>query len=98
MMGRLLILLAQVTISPTDIGVPQGDLGGSNITSILRLFFGVAGAVAVLIITIAGFKYVISQGDPQATAKAKNTILYAIIGLAICVTSFGIVTFVLGRL
>lgn len=87
--------LAQgVQVEPGDIGIPQGQLTNTNIDSILKLVFGVAGGVALLIITIAGFKYVLSQGNPQETAKAKNTILYALIGLVICVTAFAIVGFI----
>lgn len=87
--------LAQgVQVEPGDIGIPQGQLTNTNIDSILKLVFGVAGGVALLIITIAGFKYVLSQGNPQETAKAKNTILYALIGLVVCVTAFAIVGFI----
>ena len=61
------------------------------------LVFGIMGAVALLVITIAGFKYVLSQGNPQETAKAKNTILYALIGLVVAILAFNIVKFVVGR-
>lgn len=94
-MKSFLIRLAQgVQIEPGDIGIPKGQLNNTNVDSILKLVFGVAGGVALLIITIAGFKYVLSQGNPQETAKAKNTILYALIGLVICATAFAIVSFV----
>lgn len=91
-------IIAQIQIDPGDIGVPQGGLGENNISSILKLVFGVAGGIALLIVTIAGFKYVLSQGNPQETAKAKNTILYALIGLAICLMAFSIVGYVVGNL
>jgi hypothetical protein len=94
-MIRLLTLLAQVTINPNDIGVPQTPVGDSNIANALRLVFGIAGATALIIVTIAGFKYVLSQGNPQETAKAKNTILYALIGLVVCITAFSIVPFII---
>lgn len=92
------IIAQGVQVNPDDIGVPQGSLGENNITNALRLVFGVAGGAALIIVTIAGFKYVLSQGNPQETAKAKNTILYALIGLAICLTAFGIIGFVVGNL
>lgn len=94
-MRAFLTRLAQgVDIDPSQLGIPQGQLNNTNVDNILKLVFGVAGAVALLIVTIAGFKYVLSQGNPQETAKAKNTILYAIIGLVICVSAFAIVSFV----
>ena len=89
-------LLAQLV--KTDVNLPDAELGKTNIDNILQLVFGFAGGVAVLIITIAAFQYVTSQGDPQSTAKAKNAIMYALIGLVICILGFSIVTFVLGRI
>jgi len=97
-MRPLLYILAQVTVDKNELDIPTTELTSNNVASALRLVFGVAGAIAVLIITIAAFQYVLSQGDPQATAKAKNTIIYALIGLVICLTAFSIVTFVVGRL
>lgn len=76
----------------------MNDLGQSNIDNILQLVFGVAGAIAVLIITIGGLKYVLSQGNPQSAAQAKDTILYALVGLVITMIGYGVVTFVLGNL
>lgn len=92
---QLFLLLSDVTISENDIGIPKPGLGESNIEAILRLAFGVAGGIAVLIVTIAGFKYVLSQGNPQETAKAKNTIIYALIGLLVCIFAFSLVSFVI---
>lgn len=89
-------LLAIVTSE--DVDIPRVDLSQASIGSALRLVFGFAGSVAVLIITIAALQYVTSTGDSQSTARAKNTILYALVGLAICVTGFSIVTFILGRI
>lgn len=97
-MNRLLTLLAQVDIKPGDIDVPKGPLGSGNISSILQIVFGVFGGTALIIITLAGFKYVLSQGNPQETAKAKNTILYALIGLVIAISALGIVTFAVDNL
>lgn len=69
---------------------------GSDIQHILQIVFAVAGALALLMVTISGFRYVISSGEPQATAKAKDGILYALIGLIVCVLAEAIVSFVLG--
>lgn len=59
---------------------------------------GVAGAIAVLIIVIAGFRYIVSQGDPSQVSTAKNAILYAIVGLIVIMFAFAIVNFVIGGL
>lgn len=89
------ILLAQNYVSPEQLGpLPRGDLKSANVQNGLRLIFGITGSVAVLIIALAGFQYVAAQGEPQATAKAKNTIIDALIGLIIVILAFGIIEFV----
>ena len=59
---------------------------------------GVAAAICVLFVTIGGFRYIISSGDPQNISKAKNTIIYAVIGLVVCITAYGIVSLVIGKI
>jgi hypothetical protein len=54
--------------------------------------------VAFLFVILGGFKYVVSGGDPQSTAKAKNTIIYAAVGLIITLVASLIVNFVFGNL
>jgi hypothetical protein len=88
-------LFSEVEVRSTDINIPKGNLDNDNIAAALKLAFGVAGGIALVIVTLAGFKYVLSQGNPQETAKAKNTILYALIGLVVCLFAFGIVSFVI---
>jgi hypothetical protein len=73
-------------------------LGSSNIEAALKIMFGLAGGIALVIVTIGGFRYAVSQGNPQETAKAKNTVLYALIGLVVTVSAFAIVQFVIPRI
>ena len=75
----------------------SGNLTNS-ITSILKAIIGVIGLVAVVFIIIGGVNYMTSNGDPQKTKKAKDTILYAAIGLIICALAFAIVNFVIGNI
>lgn len=83
-------------------GLPRVSLSGGqgnvNVQAILQIVFASIGAMAVIIIIIAGLKYVISNGDPQDTARAKDTIIYAAIGLAIALSAEIIVTFVLNNI
>lgn len=90
-------LLAQAVTRDDLISLPQQTLEAGpdgSVSKALRIVFGLAGAVSVLIISIAAFQYVVSQGDAQSIAKARNTIIYALLGLVVCVLAFGIVTFV----
>lgn len=81
-------------LSQTDFDVPQASVNSGTFTTILQIVFGIMGGVALIIFMLAGLKYITSQGDASAVAKAKNTILYAIIGLAVAAFAFTIVTFV----
>ena len=58
----------------------------------------VVGVIAVIMLIIGGIKYVVSGGDSKKVTDAKNTVLYAIIGMVIAVFSYAIVTFVLSAL
>jgi multisubunit Na+/H+ antiporter MnhB subunit len=68
------------------------------ISTILNVVFGVVGIVAVIMIIIGGVNYTMSQGDSQKIQKAKNTIMYGIIGLVVVLLAFAIVNFVLNGL
>jgi hypothetical protein len=68
------------------------------VTSIISLLSWAIGVVAVFMIIVGGFKYITSGGDSAGVTAAKNTILYAIIGLVIVALSQLIVKFILGRL
>ncbi len=76
--------------------LPNITANGGAIQIIITITIAVIGAMSVLFITIGGFRYIISQGDPQAIGKAKATILYALIGLVIAIVAQTIVAFVLG--
>lgn len=75
--------------------------GSSGISGVLEfalnLLSVVAGIIAVILIIIGGIKYITSQGDSQATSSARNTIIFAAVGLIIVVFSQIIVNFVLSE-
>lgn len=85
-------------IDNTQVNAPQQSLENSDIQSVLQLVFGLSGAVALLIMVVSGLRFVFSQGDPNSITKARNSLIYALIGLVICSAGFSIVTFVLGRI
>lgn len=58
----------------------------------------VGGIAAVIIIIIGGLQYVLSTGDATRTNSAKNTILYALIGLVVILVARTIITFILNKL
>lgn len=69
-----------------------------NIQTILNAVIGVLGLVAVVVIIIGGINYMTSSGDASKVKKAKDTILYGVIGLVVCVLAAAIVNFVIGSI
>ena len=67
------------------------------ITLVINIFSIVVGIAAVIMIIIGGLKYITSSGDSNNITGAKNTILYAIIGLVVVALAQIIVQFVLSR-
>ena len=63
----------------------------------LNIFTAIIGIIAVVVMMIAGVKYVTSQGESNQVNSAKNTILYAAIGLVVAMLAQVIVRFVLAR-
>lgn len=76
--------------------------GGDDITSlvanIINTLLFLSGIIAVIFIIIGGVRYTIAQGDSGQLASAKNTIMYAVIGLVVAMAAFAIVNFVISRL
>lgn len=78
--------------------LPQPNANTSEIKTILSIVFAIIGALALLMITISGLRYVLSGGDSQRMAKAKDGIIYALVGLVIAITAEAIVNFVVGQI
>lgn len=68
------------------------------VANVIRIVLAVTGVAAVVVIIIAGFRYIIASGDPSSIEGAKNAILFAVIGLVVAVTGQVIVAFVIQRL
>lgn len=81
-----------------DTGLPTIAANSSQLQVILQLLFGVLAVIAVIVITIAGLRFIFESTNPQETARARNTIIYAVIGLVIALSGEAIVSFVLDRL
>ncbi|MDB5169979.1 MAG: hypothetical protein JWN82_375 [Candidatus Saccharibacteria bacterium] len=74
-------------------GLPQPTsvADGSIVQNILQVVIGIVAAICVLFVAIGGMRYILSQGDPQGVTKAKSTIMFALIGLAVTILAQGIV-------
>ena len=80
-------------------GCPADLFGDSGVfKQITNTILYIVGIVAVIMLIIGGIKYVVSGGDAKKVTDAKNTVLYAIIGLVIAFLAFAIVNFVIAAL
>jgi hypothetical protein len=86
-------------LTPINVGnLPQVPADATSIQTILGIVFGILGALALLMVTVSGLRYILSAGDPQKTAQAKNGIIYALVGVAVAISAEAIVFFVVNRL
>jgi len=80
-------------------GVPTELFGNTGIfTQITNTILAAVGLIAVIMLIFGGLRYIISGGDQKKVTDAKNTILYAIVGLIISLLAYAIVDFVLDAL
>ena len=80
-------------------GCPENLFGDTGVfKTITNTVLYIVGVVAVIMLIIGGIKYVTSGGDAKKVTDAKNTVLYAIIGLIIAFLAFAIVNFVISAL
>ena len=63
--------------------------------NVINILLTVVGIIAVIMIIVGGIKYITSAGDSSGINSARDTILYAIVGLVVAVMSFAIVNYVI---
>ena len=75
--------------------------GTDNATSMIKIVVNtllfILGIISVIMIIVGGLRYTTSGGDSSATKAAKDTILYAVIGLVVAMLSFTIVNYVIAQ-
>jgi len=81
----------------SDQSVSENVLVGPNgiITRVARVLVWVSGALSAILVIISGLMFVFSGGNPESTGKARNTLLYAIIGVVVAVVAQLIVSYIL---
>lgn len=93
----------------TEVLEGSGAVGGSDagnegtqvavvIKNVIGILSFLVGLVAVLMIVIAGFRFVTSNGDAATAKSARETIVYAVIGIIITVMAYAIVNFIIDNL
>ena len=74
------------------------DLFGATgiFTTVTNVLLFIIGAISVIMIIIGGLRYIVSGGDASKVSAAKNTILYAVVGIVVALLAYAIINFVIG--
>lgn len=80
-----------------EVGAPKVNLD-SAVGKVTNFLVFLAGALSVIFILYGAFQYVISGGNPDATKRAKDTILYALIGVLVSAIAYAAVNFIFTEL
>lgn len=89
----LYLMAATIDTSKTNIPKVEAE---DIVPGVLATVYWAAGVTAVVVIIIAGILYATSDGDANKITRAKNAILYAIVGLVFVMMAFLITNFVVG--
>lgn len=99
-MYTLLAIFAKITVGDKNeseqVNLPM-TTDADLFTNALDLTYFIAGIVAVVVIVVSGIMYITSSGDAPKVAKAKNMLLYAVVGLILVILAFTITKIVIGR-
>jgi uncharacterized membrane protein YidH (DUF202 family) len=79
-------------------GLPTVNASANELQTALQIAFAILAAISVLFVIIGGLRYTLSQGNSQRMQEAKNTIIYAVVGLVIAISAEAIVSFALSYL
>lgn len=80
--------------SGTAVCAAKDDQADSILKTVINVLLYIIGIVAVIMIVIGGIRYTTSNGDSSSIKSAKDTILYAVVGLVVAIMAFAIVNFV----
>ena len=81
----------------TICGATSKDKAQDIVKTVINSILLILGMIAVVMIVIGGIRYTTSNGDASNVKAAKDTILYAVVGLVVALLAYAIVNFVLGR-
>jgi multisubunit Na+/H+ antiporter MnhB subunit len=94
-MNRLLDIFAETTYSEVVQKLPKNTI---DPVKIVNVFLYIGGIAAVVMIIVSGVQMTTSAGNPGAVAKAKNTMIWSIVGLLVMILAYAIVNFVIGKI
>ncbi len=96
MLGKI---IAAIPVEvPSSVSSASFTSKGSIVAAIINTLLYLIGALSIIMVIVGGLMYVFSAGSQKRSEQAKNTIIYAVVGLAIAILGYAIINFVIGRL
>lgn len=92
------IALADVNLEPNVPDAVKGPETSELVTNVVTTLSFIAGVACVIAIIVGGIMYITSAGDEKRVQTAKNTLLYAVIGIVIALSAYAIATFVVNQI
>ena len=77
--------------------LPQPPAEQTDLDKIFSIVYVTIGAIGILIMVIAGVRYITARGEPNKMAEAKNMIVYTLTGLVIAAMAAVLVNYVLNN-
>ena len=95
-----MINFSQITIDPEkDLEIlTPGAPDSTTVSDLLQYTFAIMAAISIIVIVVAGMRFVLSQGNSEKANNARNTIIYAAVALGLAAGAFGIVRIVVGEI
>ena len=92
--------LAAISVTCGEIGNCAGKSTTitKGLTNIAQIIIGLVGGLAILFILWGGIRYTLSRGDPGNIKAAKETVVYAVVGLVVAIVAYAIVSFVVSTI
>ncbi len=96
---KLGFLIFAQFIDPKSLPQPGGPSGpdGNTLQLIMNILFSIIGAIALLMVVIAGFRYIRAGSNETIVTESRRQLVHAIVGLVVAASAGLIVNFVLGR-
>ena len=93
------LLLAAISLSPTDVGLPTSTGRITDIViNVTKLLMALIGSLSVIFVIVGGIQMAAAAGNPKNFARGRETVLYAVVGIIVAIAAYGIVSFVGGAL
>lgn len=85
-------------VNANDIGIPKVAANNATIASVMSTVFLIVGGMALLFMLIGAARFISAGGEPAKITQARNTLIYAAVGVIVSALGFTVVQFVAGKL